>query len=328
MHNKNYNARAIVDAGLITALIVVMMAACIYIPVFSIFTNFILPIPIAILYIRQNYKVTIISVIASGIFIAMLFNPVTALSSIVLVGLSGMAFGYCVKNKKSFGTTILMLTLAIMIGEIVYWSVYIGIVINKGMYEFINDFLVKPLQEGMNQSKSMYIKMGVSSAQLNSIESITARITPEYVMKIIPGIIFIASAFKAYLNYLIGNSVLKRLKYDVVDIKPFNQIYMSTRVGTVFALILLIGLILNRRNMELGYYLINPAVSVLEIIFMVDGLALVSYYLKNKSNLSNKFIFVILLITISSLYFIYCILGFVDMIIDFRKLDPYRSRKK
>ncbi|MBP2034012.1 uncharacterized protein YybS (DUF2232 family) [Clostridium algifaecis] len=327
MQNKNYNAQTIVEAGLTTALIVVIMLACIYIPIFSIFINFILPIPIAILYIRQDYKITIISVVASGIFIAMLVNPITALSSIVLVGLSGMTFGYCVKNKKKFGTTILMLTVAIIIGEIVYFSVYIGIISNKGIYEFVNDFFVKPFKEGMSQNKIIYSKMGISNAQLSYMESIEAQITPQYIMRIIPSMMVLASVFIAYLNYLIGSAVLKRLNYDVMDVKPFNEIYISTRVGTAVAIVLLIGVILNRRNMELGYYFMNSSKNLLQFIFMVDGLALASYYLKNKFNMSNKVIVLILILTVFY-YFIYDILGFADMLIDFRKLDPYRAQKK
>ncbi|WP_446898147.1 YybS family protein [Clostridium sp. LBM24168] len=332
MQNKNYNVRAVVEAGLITAFIVVLMLICIYIPVFSIFTNFVLPIPIAVLYIKQNYKVTLISIIVSAILISILYNPITAISSISLVGLSGITFGYCIKNKKNFTTTILLTSLAIFIGMVIFLAVYIAIMSNGGIYSFISDSITKiiinPLKESIKINKEIYIKMKLSIDQLSYMENLISSITPEYIMRIIPAFILINSVFTAYLNYLIGNSILKKLNFDIVHIKPFNNIYMSTRIGTAAVLMLVVGLILNRNNMELAHYFINSSGIVLQFIFIVDGLALSAYYLKRKTNISNTLIAIILIVTIFiGLYFIYIVLGFIDMIIDFRKLDPYRIKK-
>ncbi|MBO3282441.1 DUF2232 domain-containing protein, partial [Intestinimonas butyriciproducens] len=64
MPNKSYNTKAIVEAGLTTAIIIVITLICVYVPILSMLTNFILPIPIAILFIRQNFKVTLVSIVA------------------------------------------------------------------------------------------------------------------------------------------------------------------------------------------------------------------------------------------------------------------------
>ncbi|MCH3965508.1 MAG: YybS family protein [Clostridium sp.] len=333
MQNKNYNVKAIAEAGLITAFIIVLMLICIYIPVFSIFTNFILPIPISVLYIRQNYKVTLVSMVVSAILVSMLYNPISAISTIFLVGLAGITFGYCIKSKKNFTITILLTSAAIFVGMIIFLSVYILIMSNHGIYSFISDSITKliinPLKESMAMNKEIYAKMGISTDQLSYMESIVSSITPEYIMRIIPAFILINSVFTAYLDYLIGTSVLRKLNFDTIHIKPFKNIYMSTRIGTAAASMLVIGLILDRNNMEIAHYFINSSAIFLQFIFMIDGLALSAYYFAHKTNMSNKVVIIILIITLLiGAYFIYIVLGFIDMIMDFRKLDPYRVQKK
>ena len=59
MQNRIYNTKAVIEAGLISALIVVIMLINVYVPIFSIFGMFILPVPVTVLYIRHNYKVTL-----------------------------------------------------------------------------------------------------------------------------------------------------------------------------------------------------------------------------------------------------------------------------
>jgi uncharacterized protein YybS (DUF2232 family) len=329
MQNRNYNAKSIVEAGLTIALIVAIMLVCTYIPIFFMLTNFILPIPIAVLYIRQNYKVAIISVLISIVLMTIFYNPVSAVTLGILIGVVGITFGYCVKDKKDFSTSMLLLTVAVFISTIAYFSIYINIMTNNGIYGFVSDTIVKPLKDSMAMNKSLYEKMGVDSSQLNSMESTIALFTPEYIMRLIPGMLFIGSIFSAYLTYLIGNSILKKLRYDIVPIRPFKKIYIGPKIGAIVGILLVIGLILNRKNIELANYFINSSALIFQFIFVIDGLALASFYLNRKTHISNKVITIILIFTLLiRFYFIYIFLGLVDAIVDFRKLDPTRTYKK
>lgn len=328
MQKKMYDTKALIEASLTTALTVVIMLISIYVPVFSIFANFILPVPITVLYIKQNYKVTLISIIASGILISMLYNPIAALSLIVSTGLTGMTLGYCIKNKKEFGTTIILLSISIAVGMIFYLVVYVMLMSKGGLYGFVNN-MVETFKQSMNLSKSMYEKAGVSSNQLASVENMVKVFTPEYIMKLIPAGIIIVSFILSYLNYIITRAILIKLKYEVNEIKPFNQWYMNTRLGTLGGLMLVIGILLNRKNMAIGQYMITSSELILQLIFFIDGLALITYYLMKKFKMSKKITAIVIVLTaLSSLSLFYVLAGFIDMIFDFRKLDPYKKLKK
>ncbi|MEY8763265.1 MULTISPECIES: YybS family protein [Clostridium] len=328
MQKSTYDTKALIEGSLTTAITVVMMLINVYVPVFSIFANFILPIPITLLYIKQNYKVTLISVIASGILMSIFYNPIFALSLIILTGLTGMTLGYCIKNKMKFSTTMVFLSIAMAVGIIFYFTVYIMFISKGGIYGFVNK-IVEDFKQSMDLSKNMYEKAGVSSNQLSSMESMLKIFTPEYIMKLIPAVIIIMSFTLSYLNYIITRSILKKLKYQMNESKPLGQWYMNTRVGTLVGLILVIGILFNRRNMAAGQYLVASSKIILELIFFIDGIALLTYYLLKKFKISKKIIAVIIILTaLSSLSLFYVLAGFIDMIFDFRKLDPYRKSGK
>lgn len=324
MQNRIYNTKAVIEAGLISALIVIIMLLNVYVPIFSLFGVFILPVPVTVLYIRHNYKVTLGSVVVSAILIAMLYDPISALTSSILFGATGMTLGYCVKHDKKFSTTILLLAMASAIAVIINFTVFSSFVNKDGIVGLVNQN-IKVLNESLNMSKDLYSKMGVPNEQFAQIEKSFSIFTTDFILKLIPAILVIMSFGSAYFNYVITRSILKKLRYDIEEVKPFNEIYINTRIGTIVVLVLIIGILLNKNKIVIGEYISNSSQIILQLIFVLDGLAVASYYLKNKFNMSKIVTILILIFTATSqLSIIYMYLGFADMIVDFRKLDPYR----
>jgi Predicted membrane protein len=324
MQNRIYNTKAIIEAGLISAIIVVIMLLNVYVPIFSVLGVFILPVPVTVLYIRHNYKVTLGAVVVSAILIAMLYDPISALTSSTLFGATGMTLGYCVKHDKKFSTTILFLAIASAVSVIINFAIFSSFVNKDGIVGLVNQN-IKILNESLNMSKGLYSKMGVPSEQFAQLEKSFSIFTTDFILKLMPAMLVIMSFGSAYFNYVITKSILKKLRYNIEDVKPFNEIYINTRIGTILVLFLIIGILLNKNKMAVGEYITNSSEIILQLIFVLDGLAVVYYYLKNKLNMTKMFIVLILIFTATSqLSIIYMYLGFIDMIIDFRKLDPYR----
>ena len=81
--------------------------------------------------------------------------------------------------------------------------------------------------------------------------------------------------------------------------------------------------------MAIGQYMITSSELILQLIFFIDGLALITYYLMKKFKMSKKVTAIVIVLTaLSSLSLFYVLAGFIDMIFDFRKLDPYKKLKK
>lgn len=327
MQNRSYNTHAIVEAGLITAIIVVIMLFSVYVPIFSMLGTFILPIPVTVLYIRQNWKVTLTAVFVSGIIIAMTYNPISALTASVLFGSTGITLGYCIRHEKKFSFTIILLAIASAAATMLDAVVYVNLIDKKGLMGVINEN-IKIINGSMDTVNSLYLKMGVSQAQLAQLKQIFAIFTPDFILKLIPAMLIIASFFSAYFNYIITKSILKKLRYEMKQEVTFTNIYINNRIGTFLVVLVIIGLLLNRYNMSSGGYVLNSSTIVLQIALLTDGVSLAAYYLRNKFRMPKAFTVIILTIIIfSQASNLLVIAGLIDMVLDFRKLDPFRIGK-
>ena len=109
MYNRQNKTNSLVEAGLIVSLMIILIMLNLYFPIFSIFITFLLPIPIAVLYLRQDYKITLWAILVTGVITAMINNPITAVIITISFGTIGFLLGYCIKKQKSIFMTIMIL---------------------------------------------------------------------------------------------------------------------------------------------------------------------------------------------------------------------------
>lgn len=324
MHKENFNTKSMVEAGLISSLIVVIMLMTVYVPLFSLLGTFILPIPVTVLYLRHNGKVTLGAVVVSAILIAMLYSPISALTSSILFGATGITLGYCIKNKKKVWITLVMLAVVSALCSVIDFSIYVTFISKDGFTGFVNQNL-----QIMKESIDTASKMGMSQAQLEQIKKSYEIFTPEFILELLPTMLLIAGSTSAYINYIVARSILKRFKYEIEPVPPFSTLYINNRVGTVILIIVIVGTLMDRGNMLGGKYVLVSSQLILQMVLLIQGIAVASYYLRNKLKMSKLFTLLIILLTASTaaLSMIYISVGLMDMIFDFRKLDPFRRKK-
>lgn len=327
MQNRSYHTHAVVEAGLIIAIIVVLMLFSVYVPIFSMVGIFILPIPVTILYIRQNWKITLTAVFVSGILIAMTYDPISALTATLMFGSTGMTLGYSITHEKKFSFTITLLAIVSALVTVLDLVVYVYLINKTGVMGFINENL-KIINGSMDTVNSMYLKMGVSQAQLAQLKQTFAMFTPDFILKIIPAMLIVASFISAYINYVITKSILKKLRYEMKEEISFTKIYINNRIGTFLVVFVIIGLLLNRYNMSSGGYVLNSSTIILQMALLIDGVSLAAFYLRNRLKLAKSFTVILILVTaFSQASNLLVIAGLIDMVMDFRKLDPFRINK-
>lgn len=326
MPNRNYNTRSIVEAGLISALIVIIMLINAYVPAVAILGSFILPVPVTVLYIRHGYKVTIISVIVSTILIGMLYDPFSGLTSAIMFGSIGITLGYCIKHNRKYPFTILLLTIASAIQIIVNFLIISAFVDKKNLYQTIVMY-ISMIKQSIDSAQGIYASLGVSADQFAPIKKALEMMTPQFLMMLVPAMVIISAVLSAYFNYIISAAILKKLRYNVSSPTPFSQIYVNNRIGTVLIMIVLIGMVLNSRKIVLGSYIMSSSMLIVQYTFLLDGVSLAVYYLRNRFHLAKSFTVLIILFTVFSqvgmLVFIFAAIA--DLVFDFRRLDPYRK---
>lgn len=327
MQNRNYSTNSIVEAGLITSIVVILMLMNVYIPIFSLFGEFILPIPITVLFLRHDFKITIISVIVSGIIIAAVYNPISAVSSSVLFGIIGITLGYLIKKNKSTGTILIFLSLAFAAVTIIDFGIYVTLIDKGGVTGFIN-YTLSQFKDSVSMAKQMYSKMGVSNEQLQLIDQIANMFNKDYIISVIPAVITIISITFSYLNYAVTERVLRRLNYNVKSLKSFVEFHVDAKAGSLIGIALVIGLLLKNNNILYGNSIAVSSQYILQIALLLDGFALAAYYLRSRFKMSKLFTVIIILFTgFSQLSILYVTAGFIDIFFDFRKLNPCKREK-
>lgn len=332
MQNRVYSTKAIVETGIISGIIVVVMLITGYIPVISVVGTLMLPIPVTLLYIRHGYKVAISAIVVSTIITAMMFNPVTALLSALSFGLIGMTLGYCIKKETKVSTTILLLSVISLVVTILTIFLSLALIEKTSFTTFITktlNTLSTTMKESMDMVKGINKNIGMTQEQLKQMDALYSAFSVESMMRILGGVVILQSFMAAYINYVFSKAILKKFKYEMKPMTPFSMLYLDSRVGLLVLLPVLIGMILLKKGVPIGEYIFFSAQMIMQFVFLVIGISVVVYFLKNRFKLQKPIIILIIVFTALNPLFtlIYFFAGLVDMIMDFRRINPNRIFK-
>lgn len=326
MENNRNRTRSIVEAGIISGIVVVLALINAYLQVFSFIGVFITPIPITILYLRHNFKVSLGAIISSGVIVAILYQPLVAIPTAIIYGLTGVALGYCIKKQLKMSKILAVMTIVSLIGTLVSLVFYAFIITQEGFMGLVKEQL-KIIHDSLENTKQMSISLGQST---EIIDLLIKTYTDKYLMMVMPAMMIIACFMLGFFNYFITKTVLKKLKYNIKETGSFKMFYINNRIVAVLTIVGLIGLILNMKKVAVGEYIYNTALIIGQFACVFDGIALIIYYLREKYRLNKGLVVIIIIFTIFNPYLgaAYIFLGLADAIMDFRKLDPDRLFKK
>ncbi len=328
---QKINTKSLVEAALMCGIIIIIVIITSYIPFLNVIGSLILPIPIAIIYYRNDFKYSIGCIIVSIILTSMLFNPVVAINSGITYALVGIVLGYCLKNKKKPYNTLVIVVAACIVSFIAQmWiaGIFIG---NVNIFQVVEDMLkqlVDMFSVAIEDTKNLYVSLGVTAAQIQNFDKLASIMTIETLEILLPATIFIYSFFQGYISYELAKKILKKLNYKDIENLSFSEVYISNLLGAALIAIMSIGIITSSRGVSLGLLLYNATMVLAMIIMTINGVATVDYFLKRKMNMSKvKRGIIIGIVLIMGLFTFFSVIGFVEMMLDFRKLDPHRLRK-
>lgn len=325
MENRTNKTKPILEIGIVTGIVVVLSLINGYLDVLSFIGIFITPIPIAILYLRNNIKISLISILCSTLLVAILINPMSSVSLAIIYGLTGIALGYCIKKKLKMSQVLIIMTIISIITIVLNISIYILLINKTGLTTYINSFLSQ-YQSSLDQAA----KLSEASGQpKDTIESFKKVFTGNFITVLMVPMLILNSFLTGYLNYIITEKILKKLNYKIESINDIKKFYINNRMAAFMMIIGVVGFILKMENIAIGEYIYYTALIVLVTALIIDGIALLICVLRIRFKLNKWIIILIIILSITNFYIVlvYVIIGIQDMIIDFRKLDPNRLFK-
>ncbi|MGL5245404.1 MAG: DUF2232 domain-containing protein [Sarcina sp.] len=287
-------------------------------PMFGFLIQIFMPIVIAILYLRTNAKTSITSIIVSILLSAILINPIMALTSNLIYGILGFVLGWCLKNNKKAITTLTFLLITNSIESVIQIFVYVKLFTNVGIKGFFQDIL-----NNIKDVGQMLINItGNNEANLQVVKLING-LTLNDLMNMFPMVIIINSLIISLIIFYFMSIIIKRLGFKVKMLPKFSQWYIDNRIAAILIIVNCIVIFMKVNKFQFGDMMYYTVYTIISIIFSIQGLSVIVYFLKNKFKLTTVFTVIIcFILCVGALNIYLFILGIIDLLVDIRGVDP------
>lgn len=313
---------AMVEAGILAAIAIVMALVSMYVPVIGAFVNFLWPLPIVICGMRNGLKWSVMSLIVAGVIVSIIISPLQAFFLVAIFGLLGLILGECMRRRFSpmklmaYGSVGAVLALVINIA-----LSFMVLGINPV------DMMFTAFHDSLNQLAAYYRESGMSEDEVK--QAVAGYAEMLRMMRIImPGAFLLSAPALAFVNYIAAKKILGKLGEHFEDFPPFINLQIPGWVLWPYAISLFAVTYFYQNNQQHWMYDVSVNVqTVCSFALVLQGIALI-YWFVHKHNKPSWWAgaatVLLFLIPIFSQVMVY--VGAFDIVFDFRKIRPKRLR--
>ncbi|MFZ5968272.1 MAG: YybS family protein [Bacillota bacterium] len=312
--NTQKDTRAMVEAALMVAITSLFAIASRYIP-FLTFVTALIPTPFILLGKRHGLRYEILSILAAAFVIGGLTSPIYSLFVVALPGITAIVMGYMM-NK---GYTAQKVWMAGTAAALVATLLSINLVSFIMGIDYFQD-MFDAMRQGMDINISLYEKMGVEGKKIEEVKA-SIEYMIQFMSMAIPSVIILSSILAAYINLVLSTYVLNRIGYAVEKLPSLKHFRLPKSIIMGTFIIILLTIATSYLKIVHSETLVVNVVLLLQMIYFFQGIAVVHYFM-TAYNL-RKFVRIliwILIFTTPNFAFIVTMLGFVDAVIDLRRL--------
>jgi len=210
--------QGLTEGAIQAALVAVFAVISRYVPLASLVTTFLIPLPLTVLVIRRGLRPAVLAAIVSGLLAGVLTgNVLVGLSILVAVAPFGIVVGLGARRGWSapriLGAAILVTGASVIANGLLLLAFLHINPIRE--YTLTIDLMRQSLETSLN----LYTRLGVSPQTLESF-----RRTMMPVLDLMPKLIlfvFISTAVtSAWLNYQVGRPILRRVGHPLPALPP------------------------------------------------------------------------------------------------------------
>lgn len=320
MMNSSTKTRSIVEGALLASLTAVLAVIGLYIPVLRLLTDFVVIVPIIIVSVNHGVNYGFMSLIVAGLLITLLSGPVKAIFVILQFGGIALFFGYAFHKKiKAEKTLLIGVFVAIISMLVIYLFSYI-------MFGFASIDIISQMKASIEPSLELYKQFGLLNPEQGLTEETYRLIMDAYIKLltiIIPAMLMIYGLSSAFLNYIVAQKILKKLKISVPELPSMR--YWRLPWWTIW------GFILGYGAMVLGNYFQNTLIANIGLNIMIVygpvlfilGLAVVNYYIKERLGGAGLYRLLLVIFIMFFMPFSFVMiagLGLFDLLFNYRRL--------
>lgn len=284
-------------------------------------------IPVAVITIRHKEVWALITCLAVFLVEIIIFNVTLPALGFIAYTIAGISIGYCLRNKISLKKSVIVggvsyIVIFMLCNLLTYkiWGINIiqqGIIVNiDNMLELNRENILKFAQSQGANPELIYAEV------FNKMNGLFV---------LIPALLTIVSIIISYVVIVITNNVMNRFKNSLSYIEPFSEFRLPAGVGMAFLIAQIITWDKNidGGNVDKFLMVFSNLVWVLAFGFMIQGLALVDFWLKRFGLVGTLRSIVYVLggfillpfIFLLNIPIILILVGVLDYVMDFRKLE-------
>lgn len=315
-------SRSLTEGGILASIAIIFALISVYLPILGVVVNMIWPVPILLLGVRHGFKVSLMCLAVAGIVIAMLINPLQAVSVVLGFGFIGVTLGYAINQNWSPMKTMVVGTVASCLSKAAV--LLVGFMV-MGFNPLAMQLEV--MGGAVDQAVEIYQKMGIPPTQIEQMrEGLTK--TVGLLKYIMPAGFFLASVLDTFINYWIAKKILARLGRQLPDFPPFTSWTNPAWMLWIYGASMLLVTFYHQTPDSMIYHIGTNLQIVSTLALLVQGLANIRYFVDKKG--WPKFVrtIVIFLVFMNQLVSqIVILIGAFDLVFDYRKLG-INNRKK
>lgn len=314
--------REITEAGLFAAVIAVMIIAAYYIPLLGSIMGMFLPIPIIVLSQKSKpifvIAASVIGIALSGIFVSIISSLALGVPGLLI----GVPMGWTIKHQKSNLMTWLVGTVFATLGFTLLFAsaeALTGITIMEN--------LKQSFAMSMDFQTDLSAAVGDLGVDTQTSLEETKKLFDDmlYAMQLLmPAILIVISMFSSAANLVFSHQVLKRMRIDHMPLGTFDTFRYPKHVAYGGMGMILLAYFVGLAGLVDSQLITANFSYLFTMIFCIQGLSLIYYFVKKNSGKSLGVVIVIILMLLGLQQFI-AFLGFFDVLMDVRKFDKKRS---
>lgn len=298
---QNLQARKLTFGASMIAFFVLLLVLAVYVPIVNIVAVLFVVLPIA-WYSALYDRASSIFIGIGGCVVAFIIGGVPILPAAFIFAVLGIVIGDAIRRKQS---KLYLFMSASMIGLLVVSVLYYIFV------QFFDIDMVREVLDSREVSYRGYIEWTKENLEVSPISEKEFNARFDMMEYVIPALITLAVFFSMFMILLVNLPILQRLGLNVPRFAPFKDMRLPRSILWYYLIVLFISLV---GSPEVGskMYVVTLNLSVvLWILFILQGISLLFYYIHAKG-LPKITKAVVVLLTIP-LYSFVMLIGILDL---------------
>lgn len=213
----SYRITPLTESGLLSALTVILAMAAAYLPVIGMVAALVWALPVVVLIVRHGLRWGVMSVLVSGVIMALLLEPMLSLRMVLSFGPTGLMLGYAFRHQWSGAHAFGMTLVASVAGKLLTFGLLFLVTSVNPL-----NMQMDVMQQSFDQTFAVYEQMGLDK---NAIAASKAQISEAmtYLNLLLPFIVGVMGLLDAGVAYIVSSRVLRRLGETVPQLPPFAE---------------------------------------------------------------------------------------------------------